>query len=48
MHFVGDYSDLVAYELIAGEDLLDGYISNGLRTGTIQLTEDIDTMREAI
>ncbi|KRF31677.1 hypothetical protein [Paenibacillus sp. Soil787] len=46
--FVGDYADLVAYELTAGEDVLDGYISYGLRTGAIQLTEDCDITKEAI
>ncbi|MFC5402347.1 hypothetical protein [Cohnella soli] len=43
--FTGEYRDLVAYELLAGEDVLDGYISSGIRSGRIVLTEDI---REAI
>lgn len=37
--FTGDYSDLVAYDLIVGEDVLDEYISIGLANGWIQLTE---------
>jgi hypothetical protein len=44
--FSGDYSDLVAYDLIVGEDVLDGYISFGLRNGKIHLTED--DVKEAI
>lgn len=38
--FTGEYCDLVAFELLAGEEVLDGYISSGLRTGKIVLTED--------
>jgi hypothetical protein len=44
--FTGDYSDLVAYDLVVGEDVLDGYISFGLRNGAIVLTED--DVKEAI
>jgi hypothetical protein len=44
--FVGDYSNLVAYELLVGEDVLDGYVSYGLRTGALRLEED--HVREAI
>lgn len=40
--FNGDYPDLVAYDLVAGEDVLDQYISTGLEKGYIQLTEDVE------
>ncbi len=45
--FTGEYRNLVAYELLAGEDVLDEYVSYGLRTGAIQLVED-DVNREAV
>lgn len=45
--FTGDYPDLVAYDLLVGEDVLDEYISHGLRTGAIVLTED-EHIKEAI
>lgn len=45
--FTGDYPDLVAYELLAGEEVLDGYITYGLRFGAINLTED-NNVEEAI
>jgi hypothetical protein len=38
--FTGDYPELVAYDLVVGEDVLDGYISFGLRNGMIKLEED--------
>lgn len=38
--FTGDYPDLVAYDLLVGEDVLDEYISSGLASGKIRLTED--------
>lgn len=38
--FTGDYPDLVAYDLVVGEDVLDGYISFGLQNGLIKLEED--------
>ncbi len=38
--FTGDYPDLMVYDLTPGEDILDGYISQGLRNGFILLTED--------
>ncbi|MFD2614640.1 hypothetical protein [Paenibacillus gansuensis] len=38
--FTGDYPELVAYDLIVGEDVLDGYISFGLANGRIHLTEE--------
>ncbi|QHW35548.1 hypothetical protein GZH47_32190 (plasmid) [Paenibacillus rhizovicinus] len=44
--FTGEYRDLVAYELLVGEDVLDGYISSGIRSGRILLTEDDE--KEAI
>ncbi len=40
--YTGDYQNLVAFELLAGEEILDEYISYGLRTGAIQLVEDIN------
>lgn len=43
--FTGDYPDLVAFDLLVGEDVLDGYISFGLSNGRIHLTEDV---KEAI
>lgn len=39
--FTGDYSTLVAYELLANEDVLDEYISAGLRFGAIQMNDDV-------
>ncbi|WP_336788435.1 hypothetical protein [Paenibacillus sp. MMO-177] len=43
--YIGDHPDLIAYELLAGEDALDSYISFGLRSGAIVLAEDV---KEAI
>jgi hypothetical protein len=45
--FTGDYSKLVVYDLLVGEDVLDEYISYGLRTGALVLTED-DHLKEVI
>jgi hypothetical protein len=45
--FTNDYSNVVVYDLLVGEDVLDDYISYGLRTGAIVLTED-DHVKEAI
>ncbi len=44
--FTSVYPDLVAYDLVVGEDVLDGYITFGLRNGLIHLTED--DIKEAI
>lgn len=44
--FTGDYKDLVAYDLVVGEEALDEYISFGLRTGAIVLNEE--EVKEAI
>lgn len=38
--YTGDYSKLAAFELLAGEDILDEYVSYGLRTGAIRLVDD--------
>lgn len=38
--FSNDNPDLVVYELLVGEDVLDGCISFGLQTGALILTED--------
>ncbi|WP_054943635.1 hypothetical protein [Paenibacillus ihuae] len=38
--FTGDYPDLVAFDLLVGEDVLDEYISFGLSSGRIHLIED--------
>jgi hypothetical protein len=45
--FTGDYPDVVVYDLLVGEDILDGYISYGLSSGAIVLTED-ENDKEAI
>ncbi|MDH6674974.1 hypothetical protein M2277_005673 [Paenibacillus sp. LBL] len=45
--FTGDYSELVVYDLLVGEEILDEYISYGLKTGLIVMTED-DHVKEAI
>jgi len=45
--FSGDYPDLVVYDLLVDEDILDDYISFGLKTGAIVLIEDAH-VKEAI
>lgn len=45
--FSGDYPDLVVYDLLVGEDILDDYISYGLKSGAIVLIED-EIEKEAI
>ncbi|PQP80294.1 hypothetical protein C0Q44_28180 [Paenibacillus sp. PCH8] len=37
--FDGNYSELVVYDLIANEDVLDEYVTRGLQNGKITLTE---------
>lgn len=45
--FTGDYPQLVAYDLLLGEEKLDNYISDGIRTGALVLTEK-DHSKEAV
>ncbi|MDN4067690.1 hypothetical protein QYF50_07260 [Paenibacillus vini] len=45
--YTGDYSKLVVFELLVGEEVLDEYISSGLKNGEIVLTED-NRLKEVI
>ncbi|MFX3637353.1 MAG: hypothetical protein ACE3L7_01760 [Candidatus Pristimantibacillus sp.] len=39
--FTGDFPGLVVYDLLVGEEVLDEYISFGLKNGEIVLSEDV-------